>query len=468
MKRYRSGTAAALLLAASLFTGCVAQSGPTVKPSPTPTPGTTPPPGTSQPTTSENTDLEGVKRVTTSPALATYDTSWRFTNKLQDGPGVPDPVAQAIRKFSAVSFTALQAERAESGDENLLYVPLSLYIDLAMLTDATAGRTRADLDGALNQGFEITAEERQQAIKQIMLSFNKQITEGDLRSSLSNGIWLKDTLTYKPEYAKILEEVYQADSYNFSAGAEVNARKSMGEWIKEKTNGLLDESALPDDFPNPTTIMALLNALYYRSSWGSPFEEKNNTQGKFNTTDLTTVDAEFMNQTLTKSRALVRDKYQAADIVMSDLSRMRFILPNEGVDGRGLTAETDFYNDLLDLQAEDSAIVHWSVPKSDIDGKMDLLPLLENLGLGDLSKSMDLSAGLEGSGDAFLSAATQAVRIKMNEKGVEAAAVTVLGVDESTPQNPLEITMNLNRPFYAALLSPDGQVVFMAYIANVG
>ena len=135
---------------------------------------------------------------------------------------------------------------------------------------------------------------------------------------------------------------------------------------------------------------------------------------------------------------------------MSDLSRMRFVLPNEGIEPEDLLENDGFWRDLLDLQADDSAIVNWTIPKSDVNGKMDLLPLLEDLGLGSLMKFMDMSAGLEGSPDAFLSEATQAVRIKMHEKGVEAAAVTVLAVDESAPMNPPEIDMKLDRPFFAA------------------
>ncbi len=457
MLRKRVKSLLALALAAALFTGCVSTRTPTTNPGPTPTPGTTSPgtSGTEEPVT-------GVKKVTTQAALAVYENPWRYQQVVGEEPGVPTSVANAIRKFSETSFNHL----LENGEENVLFVPLSLYMDLAMLTEATAGQTRQDLDEALNQGFPVTNEERQQAMKFLMLSLNKQITEGDMQSRLSNALWLRDGLSYKEAYAKILQEVYQADSYTFAPGSVDKARKVMGEWIEEKTNGLLDESALPDDFPRPTTLLALLNALYYRSSWSVPFDEALNTEGQFQPSTGEAIAATFMNQTFAKSRALVREDYQVADILMSDLSRMRFLLPDEGVSGQSLPSTSTFYTDFLALDAPDTAIVHWSVPKSDVDGKMDLFPLLENLGLSDLSKSMDMSAGLDGSDDAFLSAATQAVRIKMNEKGVEAAAVTVLGVDESAPMDPLEISMTLDRPFYAALFSPEGQVIFMAYIEN--
>ncbi len=411
-----------------------------------------------------STPAAGVKHVTVAPALAKYAVAWDHVTKLNESEDqVSAKVASAIRAFSSESFTSLLKQKEQA---NLSFVPLSLYMDLAMLADSADGATKTDLEKALNQGQNITTEERQSAMKALMLAFNKEITEGDMKSQLSNSVWLRDPVTYKSSYADVLENVYQADSYTWSRGAEAETKTEMGKWIKEKTSGLLDENALPSDFPREDTLLAFMNALYYRASWGSPFEESQNTQGTFNQSDSAKFDVTFMNQTFSQSRALVRQDYQAADIVMADMSRMRFILPAEGVNGEDLVNSEEFYKDLFTLDAPDTGIVHWSVPKSEIDGKMDLLPLLDDLGLGALTSSMDLSAGLEGTGDVFLSDATQAVKIKMNEKGVEAAAVTVLGATTSAPLDPLEITMKLDRPFYMALLSPDGQVVFMSYVAQ--
>lgn len=445
--RVATFTAAALSLA--LLAACSVAPGST---------GTTGMTGTSKPAGSE-----GVKQYTAAPAVARYDEVNNYYTAVNSPqkPVLSVEMAKALRSFSRESFRLLFQSKA---DDNLLYVPLSLYMDLSMLTDATTSQTRADLDRALNQGEDITAQARQEAMKALLYSYNKEIVEGDIKARLANAIWLKDSYKYTDGYQQLLEDVYQADSYTWAQGAEKSASAAMGRWVEDNTFGLLPASTIPDDLPRSTTLMVLLNALYYKCSWGFEFDPELNTKAPFQLPDGSTVEAEFMNQTIYKSRGVIEAQYQAADIIMSDLSRMRFVLPNEGIEPEDLLENDGFWRDLLDLQADDSAIVNWTIPKSDVNGKMDLLPLLEDLGLGSLMKFMDMSAGLEGSPDAFLSEATQAVRIKMHEKGVEAAAVTVLAVDESAPMNPPEIDMKLDRPFFAALISPEGQAIFLAYI----
>ena len=67
-----------------------------------------------------------------------------------------------------------------------------------------------------------------------------------------------------------------------------------------------------------------------------------------------------------------------------------------------------------------------------------------------------------------LSAAVQQVRIKVDEKGIEAAAVTVLGVSESAIIVNDEMDMILDRPFLFTVTTPSGLPMFISYVGDVG
>lgn len=101
--------------------------------------------------------------------------------------------------------------------------------------------------------------------------------------------------------------------------------------------------------------------------------------------------------------------------------------------------------------------VQWSVPKFDVNSDLDLLETLAALGITDLTDPdrADLSALTDL--DAFLSDAKQLARVKVDEEGVEAAAVTIMMVkNTSLPPQPTEVcVMDLDRPFLFVIRTED-------------
>ena len=137
---------------------------------------------------------------------------------------------------------------------------------------------------------------------------------------------------------------------------------------------------------------------------------------------------------------------------------MVFVLPDEGVSPTSLLKEPDF---LSRLEFYGDACtwgeVQWSVPKFDVNSDLDLLETLAALGITDLTDPdrADLSALTDL--DAFLSDAKQLARVKVDEEGVEAAAVTMLHVRNfNLPPQPTEVcVMDLDRPFLFLIRTQD-------------
>ena len=132
-------------------------------------------------------------------------------------------------------------------------------------------------------------------------------------------------------------------------------------------------------------------------------------------------------------------------------------LPDEGITPESLLEDPEFLS-RLDLNGEDRRIgeVQWSVPKFDVDSQLNLLEMLKELGITDLQDpdKADLSALTNLS--AYLSDAVQLARVKVDEEGVEAAAVTML-MERclSAPINPEICVMDLNRPFLFVIRSEN-------------
>ena len=177
---------------------------------------------------------------------------------------------------------------------------------------------------------------------------------------------------------------------------------------------------------------------------------------------------DFMHRT-ENANFIRRDGYQAASL-NTHLGEMVFVLPDEGSAPESLLENPEFlpsleFSDKTTLWGE----VRWSVPKFDVNSDLNLLEALADLGITDLLNrdKADLSALTDL--DAFLSDAKQLARVKVDEEGVEAAAVTILMGDTACalpPVDPEICVMDLDRPFLFVIRT-QGVPLFVGVVNRV-
>ncbi|MCI8304557.1 MAG: serpin family protein [Lawsonibacter sp.] len=223
----------------------------------------------------------------------------------------------------------------------------------------------------------------------------------------------------------------------------------MTSWVKEQTNGLIGGEA-PVVQTRPSTLALLVSSLYYRAGWMDEFMAELTSEDTFTGAAGQEQRTDFMHMTQ-QSSFLRREGWQSAYLT-TQLGEMIFVLPDEGVTPESLLQSGDLLTS-LDFTAENGAIageVQWSVPKFDVDSSLDLKSALAALGITDLLEpdSADLTPLTDL--DAYLSEARQLARVKVDEEGVEAAAATILMLNESSimpPEHPEICVMDLDRPF---------------------
>ena len=124
---------------------------------------------------------------------------------------------------------------------------------------------------------------------------------------------------------------------------------------------------------------------------------------------------------------------------------------------------------LLDGGEEIRANVSVKLPKFKFQDRFDLNEALESLGIG---IAFSGSADFSGMGDfkARISRVLQESFIGVDEKGVEAAAYTmvVMAKGMALPQDLPEIDFHLTRPFLYAIEAHDGTVLVIGTVTNPG
>lgn len=368
---------------------------------------------------------------------------------------------QAGLRSALADFSAESTALALAGEGNGVYSPISLWFTLAMLAETTEGDSRQEILDAL--GAENVEQLRSWADS---LWHGLYTDDGAASVLLGTSMWLDQGVDFKQDTLDILAEHYYAASYQAPMGTDA-ADQALTDWTAEQTKGLIGSDGKVLE-TTPDTLMVLASTLYVMGRWNTEFQPEDNTDDIFTAADGTEQQAEFMHRT-ENAYFLRREGYQAASLHNS-AGEVVFVLPDEGVSPRELLADLEFLGS-LDVYGDDSAYgeVRWSVPKFDVGSDLDLKSTLAGLGITSvLDPAASDFSPLTGTEPVWLDQATQIARVKVDEQGIVAAAVTLLGLGDGAPEvDPQLCIMDLDRPFLFVIRSNNDVNLFVGVVDSL-
>ena len=165
------------------------------------------------------------------------------------------------------------------------------------------------------------------------------------------------------------------------------------------------------------------------------------------------------------------DQFTAVGLSLIDSGSMYFLLPDENVDLNQLAGDPAIVKMAqYDIDDENWAypLVHLSVPKFKVSGKIDLTDAIRSLGVTDaLDHTIaDFTPLISDRDDIYLSKAEHAAMIEIDEHGVKGAAYTELALAGSGMIVD-EIDFVLDRPFLFLVTSRDGSILFAGAVRNI-
>lgn len=262
---------------------------------------------------------------------------------------------------------------------------------------------------------------------------------------IANSVWFDDQTTLALEYEQVVGEYAKQVDFDSTESSNI-----VNEWVFNKTNGLID-SVVPENTPLfPPYLLIAINSIYLKASWTNQFSESKTNQDSFYgsaSRDLEVSQAHFMHEVfdsvLYSHEAIPGYQILQLPFVNSQLS-MIFVLPM--IDEIGAIMSTDVLSSLDQLQRKRVAL---ALPKFKFETKYeaDLKQALVDIGITAPFSSADGLCGIFGTGcGPFIDKIIQKTYIDVNEKGVEAAAVTVAFTVVSAPIDPPTLMM-LDHPF---------------------
>ena len=347
-----------------------------------------------------------------------------------------------------------------SGEGNQLYSPINAAIGLATVTELTAGNTRQQLLDTLGATDTETLARYISALWESVYKDN-----GKEICTLATSLWLDDGVKFSQPVMDTLAEDYYVSVYrqDLQSKKAINAiqawlnNNNTGDFLKDAVNAV----QLPQE-----ALLALYSTIYFQAKWGDEFNASRNTQDVFHSPsgDVTVT---YMNKKLAQMMYYWGDSFGAVSLSLKNGSRMWFILPDGDKTVEDVLTEGQYLDMVLsNWDQSQYVMVNLSVPKFDVQAKKDLKEGLMELGITDLFQygAADFSASLEE--PAFISSANQAVRVKIDETGVTAAAYIELpGAGAAAPPEEI-IDFILDRPFLFLITNSTGIPLFAGSVQN--
>ncbi|XP_034369180.1 serpin B4-like [Arvicanthis niloticus] len=349
---------------------------------------------------------------------------------------------------ATTNFTLEMYRQLRESKDNIFYSPVSMMTALAMLQLGAKGNTEQQIEKVLqfNETTKKTTEKSadchdkenvHEQFQKLMTQLNKSNNAYDLK--VSNSIYGAKEFPFLQTFLEDIKEYYQAnvESLDFVHAAE-ESQKKINSWVERQTNGKIKD-LFPSGSLSSSTILVLVNAVYFKGQWNHKFDEKQTTEEKFWLNKNTSKPVQMMKQRNEFNFIFLEDvqaKIVEIPYVGEELS-MLVLLPVE-IDGLKKLEEQLTADKLLEWTNPENmhmTDMYLSLPRFKLEEKYDLPGPLEHMGMVDAfnPQKADFS-GMSSTQGLVVSKVLHKSFVEVNEEGTEAAAATGVEITVTSAQ----------------------------------
>ena len=356
-----------------------------------------------------------------------------------------DSERQLIGSNNDFAFNLFRMAR---GEDNCVLSPLSITYALGMLNNGADGNTLEEINQTL--GFGDAGADGINQFCQKMLS-EANTLDKKTKALIANTIFVNEGLGYRLQdgFIQKANDYYNAEpqSRDFGDGQTMDV---INQWGGDHTEGMI-RNVLDEDTFDPAAMSYLLNALYFKGVWSSPFdvaETKDEVFGGGPTVPM-------MHKPYTEFEYNENNLYQAINLPYGNGAyRMTIFLPREG----------KIIGDVLDALSGSNWQIKGHCPEVDL--KLPRFETETNIPLVEIMSALGMPTAFTMAAEfpyfcnapAFISNMFQVAKIKLDEEGTEAAAITVIETKETAM--PESYKFHATRPFLYIISEQSTNAIF--------
>ena len=344
---------------------------------------------------------------------------------------------------------AFRLFRLGRGKTSSVLSPLSITYALGMLNNGAAGQTQQEINQVL--GFGEAGADAINAFCRKMLD-EAGTVDAQTKALIANTIFVNEGQGYQ------LQDDFVAKANAFY-DAEPQARDFCDEetmdvinrWAADHTNQMIPQMLNEETFDS-TAVSYLLNAIYFKGGWSSPFNVADTREESFGGGPAVPIMCKWFDDL----EYAENDLYQAIKLPYGNGAyAMTVYLPREDKD----------ISDVLDALSGSNwqvkgrpYFVDVKLPRFESQKDLNLKPVMKALGMPKAFSPQQAEFPYFCNTDVYIDMMRQVARIKLDEQGTEAAAVTIIGVAETAM--PPMAAFHATRPFLYVISEQSTGAIF--------
>lgn len=376
-----------------------------------------------------------------------------LTKQLKKAEFAAEDYTTIVNPINDLSYALL--EKAGE-DENVFISSLSLYFALSMVYNGAGGDTQEEIAEVLGNAG-ISADDLSRANASLIATLEKETD--DILFSIANSIWTREDLQLHDDFVTRNEDYFLAEveSVDLTDGATI---KKINNWVSKATNGAIQE--IMNEPLQPSVVMVLMNAIYFNGAWQYEFPEENTKEDDFYLGDGTKQKVDMMQQEQ-DFPYMENDLFQSVRLPYGEGEvSMDIYLPKEGVAKEEVVEFLATENIMHENEHYSRTNIDLKLPKFELEYDIELNDILIELGMPTAfsGNEADFSNMFADDMNAFIDVVKQKTYIRVDEKETEAAAVTIVIMEEMAAMKPEEpIKMEVNRPFLFTITDQETETI---------
>jgi serpin B len=365
-----------------------------------------------------------------------------------------------VTAANAYSFALWRTINDSLAAENVFVSPLSASFALGMTMNGASGATYDEMRSALQFGnIDLAAiDSGYKSLIALLTSLDPSTT-----MQIANAIFYSQTFPFNSSFTQTVATYFDAAVTPRDFHDLQGTMTAVNGWASSKTNGRIPQVL---DSVDPSAVMYLLNAIYFKGSWRDRFDPAETQDATFHA-----VSGDQSSKLMHREGKMLyaeTSDYQAVDLPYGDSAfTMSVVLPKDGrsVESVAASLTPTAWQSLSGAFAPRE--VDLSLPRVTLSWKRDLRGNMNALGMrtafvdgADFTRMSPLGNQL------VMSLLQQNTFVSIDETGTEAAAVTVGGI--SVTSAPVITTVRVDRPFIFVIRERlSGTILFMGKIVRL-
>ncbi|GAA2043536.1 serpin family protein [Catenulispora yoronensis] len=378
----------------------------------------------------------------------------------------PTALTAAATSANAFGVDVFQAV-TDGKSGNVMVSPTSLATVLAMLLPGAKGQTAAEMAKTLHT--TLPADQFANALGALNAATVQRVLADKADLQQFDSAWTQQGYDLQQPYLKTLASAFDTGMHEVDfAGSPEAARQTINKAVQDQTNGLIKDLFGPGSL-DPSTRLALTDALYFKAKWAETFKKGGTTDVPFHLPDGGTPAVPTMSQF--HGFGYAEDTgWQYVELPYEqDHLAMDVVLPAAGTFDsfrKGLTAEK-----LAAMAGSASeADVDLRLPKFTFDTSLQLKEALAALGMTSVfdASTADLSGIPAKPEPLSVGTVVQKTHVAVDEDGTTAAAASGVSIAAGAARATTKpVTMHVDRPFLFLIRDTvSGQILFLGQVTD--